>query len=39
MDIYTHLNSSHIRKNIDKLDEYLGECMQNVCKSMDEYVV
>lgn len=39
MDIYTHLDAEHVRKNIEKLDEYLGEYMQNICKNARESAV
>lgn len=39
MEIYTHLDASHIKKNIDKLDAYLEECMQSVCKNINNTAV
>lgn len=39
MDIYTHLDETHMRKNIDKLDCYLEKCMQDVCKNSSESAV
>lgn len=39
MEIYTHLDAEHIRKNIDKLDIFLEQCSQNVVKNADESVV
>lgn len=45
MDIYTHLDAEHVRKNIDRLDNFLEnstDCekgMQKVCKTADKAAV